>query len=134
MKAALGMGLALALFGGAALSATVDTTVPAVAPVEVSSTQTAPSGTALVAPEATLPGDEAGDPFAAREKPTDGPLAMLGLDRSSPLPDPASWAMMIIGFFGAGYLLRSGRSGGLRALRAVKAGRQVRGKGDAATH
>ncbi|WP_337188696.1 hypothetical protein [Phenylobacterium sp.] len=128
MKSAVGMGLALALFGGAAWSATVDATVSTPAPV-----QPAPVQAALVGPDATLPGDEGGDPFAVREKPADGPLAMLGLDKSSPLPDPASWAMMIIGFFGAGYLLRSGRSGGLRALRAVKAGRPVGGKGDTAT-
>ncbi|MDZ4373900.1 MAG: hypothetical protein U1C74_21095 [Phenylobacterium sp.] len=122
MKTAVAMGVALALFGTTAWSASVEAPNPA------------SSEMMLSAPEATLPGDEAGDPFAAREKATDadGPLAVLGLSKSSPLPDPASWAMMIVGFFGAGYLLRSGRSGGMRILREAKAARAV-AKRDATT-
>jgi hypothetical protein len=128
MKTAAAMGLVLALLGGAAWGATADTA--ATPPSFESNLSSGTEATGL------LPGNEltgeAADPFAAKEPAAaDGPLAILGISKSSPLPDPASWAMMIIGFFGAGYLLRSGRSGGLRILRESKARRAV-GKGDAA--
>jgi hypothetical protein len=128
MKTAAAMGLVLALLGGAAWGATVD--AAATPPTAEAHLAAAPETSGLM-PGSELTG-EAADPFQAKEPaPTDGPLAILGISKSSPLPDPASWAMMIVGFFGAGYLLRSGRSGGLRILRENKARRAV-GKGDTA--